>query len=258
MSQALILVDSGKDITSSSTTELMISALKRAINNSAEPPHTVQVLAANEFKYSGAVNQGLDSKQIPNLCTKDTIICPLTLDLPPELVFDAKAVFQSCRDVLGLRQRVLQKLRYSTNDGRFWLPVVLTAKGPLYGEVISLAREACEEEPLEGLSLTDLRYYQPFHLSDLRRQQLYQLGKHLLKLLLAPPATYLVQFGFTDSDVHFDRLYPFPSAPAIASLDVQQPDLFACHWSCLTNMPVFDLTIISPTSGQTYSLTLGT
>jgi hypothetical protein len=39
-----------------------------------------------------------------------------------------------------------------------------------------------------------------------------------VRMVSAPPATYLVQFGFQGSDICFDRLWSFPSAPAIARL----------------------------------------
>jgi hypothetical protein len=161
--------------------------------------------------------------------------------MPTTLPFPGKVVYQACSDVHGLRQRVAKQLGCAIDDGYFWLPVVLTAKGPLYGEVIGQVGEKLQE----NLS-SELSYYQPFHLSDAKRQQLYYMGHYLLQLLSAPPATYLMQFGFQGSDICFDRLWPFPSTAAIASLGVQEPDLLACHWYCLTNVPIFDLTIIPP------------
>jgi len=111
-----------------------------------------------------------------------------------------------------------------------WLPVVLTAKGPLYAEVIGLA--------------DDGSYQQPVDLSDVWRQPLYHLAYQLLQVLSAPPTTYLLQFGLPEQDLVFDRLWPFPTTPAIASIGVQEPDLFTCHWLCLTGQPISDLTII--------------
>jgi hypothetical protein len=171
----------------------------------------------------------------------DLLLCPLTLNLPGELEFPSKQIYQVCQDVEQLRQQVAQRLGYATGVGEFWLPIVLTAKGPLYAEVIAVAEPApLPERSTEPLSLT---YYQPFHLSDRWRQVVYQLGWQLLRSLSAPPATYLVQFGFQDEQICFDRLFPFPAPPAIASLGIQTPDLFTCHWRCLMDKPILDLKI---------------
>lgn len=245
MSKVLIVVEaSGKGIVESPTTLRMVSALKQAIITSVAPTLTVQVIEANmPHKITGADLQ-LDTSSVQDWTAKHVFVCPLTLNLSPTLPFPAKAVYQACLDVIGLRQRLAQHSEFAIADGSFWLPIVLTAKGPLYGEVIGLAGQVTGGKLPDDLSLCDLDYYQPFHLSDASRQQVYSMGQCLLQLLSPPPGTYLVQFGFQGSDICFDRLWPFPSAPAIASLGVQEPDLFACHWYCLTTMPVLDLTII--------------
>lgn len=238
MPKVVIVVQARRNgIERSLTNVQMVSALMQAIA-SATHSYEVQVVQTGidlEFNNTWMVSWG-----------KDVIICPLTLNLPPNLTFEAQRVYQDCRDISSLRQRVEQQLECCVGKGCFWLPVVLTAKVPLYGEVIALAGVRSPEQLPEDLFGSDLSYYQPFHLSDLQRQQLYQLGKNLLQLLAAPPATYLLQFGLEGSKICFDRLYPFPATPAIASLGVQQPDLFACHWLCLISQPVFDLTISPP------------
>ncbi|MEG4961965.1 MULTISPECIES: hypothetical protein [unclassified Microcoleus] len=164
------------------------------------------------------------------------IVCPLTLDVPENLVFPGRDVFRFCGNVSAARDRVSQELQVPVGDGNFWLPVVLTPKGPLYAEAIG-----AEADKQSG----ELSYSQPVHLSDLWRQQLYELAYRLLNLLNAPPATYLMQFGFVGERICFDRLWPFPAAPAIASVGVQVPDLFVCHWYCLTNKPIYDTQICS-------------
>ena len=164
------------------------------------------------------------------------MVCPLTLDVPSNLVFPGEDVFRFCRHVSAARDRVQEQLQVPTGDGNFWLPVVWTAKGPLYAEAIGA--EADQESG-------ELSYFQPVHLSDVWRQQLYDLAYRLLKLVNAPPATYLIQFGFVGERICFDRLWPFPAAPAIASVGVQVPDLFVCHWFCLTGAPIYDLQISS-------------
>ncbi len=189
----------------------------------SDPVTEVNICGVSEL-YSGAIADG------------GAIVCPLTLDLPSDLVFPGQDVFRFCANVAAARDRVGQELLFPVGDGNFWLPVVLTAKGPLYAEAI-----AAESDKLSG----ELSYRQPLHLSDVWRQQLYDLAYRLLDLLNAPPATYLMQFGFVGDRIFFDRLWPFPAAPAIASVGVQVPDLFICHWYCLTNKPIYDLQITS-------------
>ncbi len=241
ISKVLIVVEASED---SPSVIRMISALKQAIATSADVPVTVQAIAANTLQSNN--NLELDSTSTQDWAAKDVLVCPLTLNIPSNLPFRDEAIYKACRDVSGLRQQVAHQIGCKTGNGNFWLPLVLTAKGPLYGEVIGLA-----EEMPENLS-SNLNYYQPFHLSDAKRQQIYQIGHRLLQLLSAPPAAYLMQFGFQfEGSICFDRLLPFPAAPAIASLGVQEPNLFACHWYCLTNQPILDLTIIPALTNPT-------
>jgi len=146
-----------------------------------------------------------------------------------------EAIYQACDDVEGLRQWVKENLQVATGDFDLWLPIVLTAKGFLYGEAIG--KDATSPHG----------YRQPIDLSDQERQPLYKMGFDLLDHLEAPPAVYLMQFGLVDRGVGFDRLFPFPAAPAVASLGVQEPDLFTCHWYCLTGKPIRDLLILEET-----------
>lgn len=216
MTQVLIVVES----VGSAETTTIVSALERAmsIGSGAGLETTdVKVISASDL----SVNAGMVSAHF---------LCPLTLSVPETLVFPAQTLYATCRDVAGLRKQ-LEAWQYTTGNGTFWLPIVLTAKGALYGEVIG-----SDTASASG-------YTQPVHLSDHQRQPLYALGQRLLRSLNASPAVYLMQFGWQDSAVCFDRLYPFPAAPAIASLKVQTPDLFACHWACLTGQPLLDLTI---------------
>jgi len=200
----------------------LAASLKVAIAQS-NPLTQVNICGVSEL-YSGAIAPG------------GALVCPLTLDLPENLVFTAKDVFRFCGKVSAARDRVAQELLFPVGEGNFWLPVVLTPKGPLYAEVIGA--EASKQSDA-------LSYSQPVHLSDVWRQQLYELAYRLLNLLNAPPTTYLMQFGFLGERICFDRLWPFPAAPAIASVGVQLPDLFLCHWYCLTNKPIYDIQICS-------------
>jgi hypothetical protein len=236
MSRVLIVVDAlveetGKLVGALPTTARMVDALKDAIAWHSPAPITVEVIPSTDL-----ADALLLPSQERNLTAQDIIWCPLTLDLPHTLKFPARNIFQACSHVTSLRQRV-QQLGYETVGGgqRFgdlYLPVVLTAKGPLYGEVIS-----------EGEATSV--YQQPVDLPDNQRQPLYHLAYQLLQSVSAPPAVYLLQFGYNEQNLVFDRLWPFPGVPAIASIGVQEPDLFTCHWHCLTSQPIFDLTIIA-------------
>lgn len=190
---------------------------------------------------------------IANSTPKDLILYPLTLNLPEclaSLLPDSRrTIYQTCQDSTTLRQWVRQDLDDAIGSGAFWLPIVLTAKGPLYAEVIGRSgASATVEESGCGSPLRP--YHQPVHLSDRWRQPLYRLGQRLLRSISAPPAVYLLQFGFQDQQICFDRLLPFPAAPAIASIGVQMPDLFTCHWRCLTQQPILDVVIDSRTAYQ--------
>ena len=244
MSKVLILVESSDNgIDDCQTLVRMVSALTQVITTSTYPPVTVQVVRADTLQQTGDVHLASEPSNA-QLESREVLLCPLTLSLPDtlNLPFSARTIYQTCRDVPGLRQRLARQLGIGVGDGCFWLPVILTAKGPLYGEVISLGGAKIPDDK----SLYNLSYYQPIHLSDATKQQLYQMGHCLMRLLSAPPATYLVQFAFQDSEICFDRLWPFPAPPAIASLGVQEPDLFTCHWHCLNSLPVLDLTITPP------------
>jgi hypothetical protein len=216
-----ILVDElSEALDSTSTLSVMVAALKDAIATHPSTPtlDAVQVIAAADLATVGP----------------HAIALPLTLNLPATLEFPAAAVYRTCRDVAQLRQQVADQFGTATGDGQYWLPIVLTAKGPLYAEAIA---------PQPGSAPIDSRFLQPLHLSDRQRQPLYQLGMQLLTLLQAPPAVYLLQFGLQGDRVWFDRLLPFPAEAAIASLGIQTPNLYTCHWQCVKGQPIFDLII---------------
>ncbi|MDX2212071.1 MAG: hypothetical protein SFY66_02165 [Oculatellaceae cyanobacterium bins.114] len=170
---------------------------------------------------------------------RDTLVCPLTLHIPKALEFAGQAIYQICQDVQGLRLWVRREFGGLTGEGDLWLPIALTTKGPLYGEVIGseLETSAVQTDSIE------VSYYQPLHLSDRLRQPLYRLGGQLLRSHQAPPSVYLMQFSIQEDQICFDRLFPFPAAPAIASIGVQIPNLFTCHWHCISGQPLQDLAI---------------
>ncbi len=163
--------------------------------------------------------------ELPSIADPDTIYCPLTLNIPATFKFWGQSIGQICQDLDLVRELVAAKTGIrSAPNGDLWLSVIWTARGPIYGEVIG------ESDPET--------YQQPIHLDDLDRQSLYQLGYQLLTELAAPPATYLIQFSKQAREIIFDRLFPFPAIPAIASIGVQHPDLFECHWRCITRQSI--------------------
>lgn len=227
MRKVLILLDA--EFGAASWTIQMVKGFKEAIADSS-PLTQVESGLISELDWSTIAPQG-------------AVICPLTLDIPEQLVFPGRSIYRICRDISATRLRVEQELGVPTGDGNFWLPVVWTVKGPLYGEAIGL-KDPATSNPFPVSSPTfDPQYRFPLHLSDIWRQPLYAFAYRLLRSLQAPPATYLIQFGFQGREIYFDRLWPFPAAPAIATLGVQSPDLLSCHWHCLTGKPIYDIQV---------------
>ncbi|NEQ19133.1 MAG: hypothetical protein F6K28_04360 [Microcoleus sp. SIO2G3] len=218
MPKVFIVVESDeREIIDSPTVKRMLSAIEKAIAEDATPATSVEVVAAKYLTSKEEIlgfqpSDGQNFSQSPEI-----LFCPLTLSLPDHLGVPLQAIIKACADVPGLRQQLAQQMQIVIGDGCFWLPVVLTGKGPLYGEVIALAEEFYEKKLPQNLLLCDITYYQPFHLSDALRQPLYHMAYNLLQSLSAPPATYLVQFGLQKSEICFDRLWPFPTAPALAN-----------------------------------------
>lgn len=227
MEKVVIIINSeahaiGKPSRLSPVAERMVTALKQAIPETI----TVEIISA----------ASLWSKSESQKISKNLIYFPLTIQLPNWFDFPGRTIYQSCRDLEARRAWVEQKLAYQTSIGDswlgdLWLPIVLTHKGPLYGEVI-------------GEGAIPNSYQQPIDLTDDLRQPLYYLAHQLLENLSAPPSVYLLQFSLLGKDIVFDRLWPFPAAPAIASIKVQNPNLYACYWHCLTNQPILDLAIV--------------
>lgn len=223
MSRVIIVIDAHArvgELAGETTTVQSVEAMRSAIASSTSAKFTVEVV--NLF----------DLAQTTLPASQEIICCPLTLDLPNTLPFWGQNIFSVCRNLKSLRQQV-QKLGYKAGDTKgnknLYLPIVLTAKGPLYGEVI-----AGETTP----------YQQPLDLPDQQRQPLYYLAYQLLQALAAPPSVYLLQFNYEGQEIIFGSLLPFPDIPALASIGVQEPNLFTCYWHCLTNQPILDLTIL--------------
>lgn len=245
MPHVLIVIEPAATLTcdESVQTTQAVSALKQAILQENPTPSPPGDRLTDRTDPSWQINVATSTELVAQLDTDpvaaltQTLLCPLTLDLPNQLKFAAQEIYQTCQDRTRLRQQVAQ-WGYTIGNGHLWLPIVHTAKGPLYAEVIGQTNSVSPQG-----SATKTSYCQPIHLSDEWRQPLYELGFRLLKTLNAPPAVYLMQFRITDQTLYFDRLLPFPDLPAIASLGSQTPNLFLCHWRCLIGKPIYDLTI---------------
>ncbi|HEY9837453.1 MAG TPA: hypothetical protein V6D27_11205, partial [Vampirovibrionales bacterium] len=164
----------------------MVEALQKAIART-HPDCEVKVFSFSHLKPF-------------SLSDSEVLVCPLSLNIPNSVIGELQPLYRTCQDVEGLRTVVAERWQVATGTGNLWLPVVLTTKGPIYGEAIGLADEkqpGCEKV---------VQYIQPVHLPDRWRQPLYALGRRLLQWLEAPPATYLIQFGWSDQGLWFDRL----------------------------------------------------
>lgn len=220
--------DTGELILASPATETMVASLRKAIAKSTSQPIKVEVIA----------NSSLWSQPLISISNNQNLVyCPLTISLPGSFEFPASELYQACQQIEARRRWVAENLGFkvATKDswfGNFWLPIIITAKGPIYGEVI-------------GEGVLPNSYEQPIDLPDRQRQSLYNLGYKLLDALSAQPSVYLLQFGWQEQQIIFDRIWPFPAAPAIASLRLQQPDLFTCYWYCLTNQPLGEIRILA-------------
>lgn len=225
----------GTILSTSPATQRMAAALKDAIVTETKEETVVKTIAAHQLLHQTTWYNPEDS---------EWICCPLTIELPPQFDFPRAQLFQTCRNIKKVRQWVEQNLNLKTGNqirkvwhGNYWLPIVFTAKGPLYGEVIG-------ETQIPNL------YHQPIPFPDHKRQPLYRLGYQLLDSLSVQAGVYLLQFGFQEETLIFDRVWPFPAAPALASVSVQKPNLYSCYWQCLIQKPIRDLVISRKDSGK--------
>ena len=222
--------EQGKLLSASPVTQKMVEALQSSIAKYSAPSTAVEIVSAATLwsKHSRNIRKSRDS---------DTIYCPLTIQLPEYFDFPQKKIYSACKDVNARRRWVEKNLGFKTSVGdswigHLWLPIVLTDK-PVYAEVI-------------GEGSMPNSYEQPIDIPSRQRKSLHSLAEQLLDSLDAPPATYLLQFSLYKGEIVFDRLWPFPAAPALITLKTQQPDLFTCHWHCLTEQSVPDISIFDP------------
>lgn len=238
MHKLLIIVnakvrEAGK-ISASPVTEKMVNALIAGVNQelirptySKVPREIAEVEKPKPVKIEVIAAASLWSEPDKLKYTDSGVICcPLTIQLPYEFNFPGRNVWRSCQDIKGRRRWVEEKLNYKTsvNDtplGDLWLPIIVTKEGLLYEEII-------------GEGAMPNSYQQPVNLPDRIRHSLYNLAEKVLKSINKTPGVYLLQFCLRKSEIIFDRLWPFPAAPALASIQMQQPNLYTYHWHCLS------------------------
>ena len=221
--------DRGKLISASPVTQKMVEALQSSIAESSIPS-TVEIVSAATLwsKHARNAQKSKDDK---------TIYCPLTIQLPEYFDFPQKRIYSACKDINSRRKWVEKNLGLKTSVGdswlgHLWLPIVLT-DNPIYGEII-------------GEGSMPNSYEQPVTIPNRQRKSLHDLADRLLDSLDATPATYLLQFSLYKGEIVFDRLWPFPAAPASITLKTQKPDLFTCHWYCLTQQPIPKISVSDP------------
>ena len=225
MEKALIIINAevneeGKIISASPVTERMVIALKRGIYANS-PNAIVETVSAGSVS---SKNHRIVHKE------SNIIYCPLTIQLPESCNFPGKEIYAVCKDIHHRRHWVEKNLGYKTSVGdswlgNLWLPILLTEKGLLFADII-------------GEGAIPNYYEQPIDFPAKKRRSLYRLGSNLLEHLCATPAVYLLQFSLHNHEIIFDRLWPFPAAPALASLQCQKADLFDHHWRCLTGKAI--------------------
>lgn len=245
MAEIVLLVDRQPEVGSQeidwhTASERISPLLQAQLNDSAV---RIQVRAVED----------LTVQEAEYLHSPEILLYSLTLNRATELNLPGQALMQRCQDLPQLYAQITQ-WGYAIGAGYYWLPIILTAKGPLYGEVIGRRqRDSVSLLAETPASPQQVGYVQPVHLSDTWRQPLYAFGFRLLRYLTATPGVYCLQFGWQEHRLCFERLWPFPIKAAIASLGVQTPDLFACHWLCLAGLPILDLQISGQASYQQFS-----
>ena len=213
----------GKLIAASPVTQKMVEALQHSIIEHS-PSTDIEIVSAATLWTKNSRTTVIKRER-----EEDTIYCPLTIQLPEYFNFPQRNIYSACKDVNSRRRWVEKNLGYKTSVGdswlgHLWLPIVLTDK-PVFGEII-------------GEGSMPNSYEHPVMIPKRQQKSLHKLTEQLLDSLDAPSATYLLQFSLYSGEIVFDRLWPFPAAPALITLKTQQPDLFSCHWRCLTGKPI--------------------
>ncbi|WP_218081845.1 hypothetical protein [Anthocerotibacter panamensis] len=134
------------------------------------------------------------------------------------------------RSALPALEPTVLPLDWPQSLDALYLPVVWTARGPLYAEAIGVRGEFL---------------IQPWDLPDAARQVLYGFAQQVLRghpvwgvylIALVPGPEKMLVKGFE----------PMPSPIALVSTLVQKPDLFQAHLYCLQGWPLVELQIHTP------------
>jgi hypothetical protein len=218
--------DQGQLLSASPVTQKMVEALQSSILETS-PSRMVEIVSA-------ATLWSKNSKNFKRDAIIDTIYCPLTIQLPDYFDFPQRKIYAACKDINSRRRWVEKNLGFKTSVGdswlgHLWLPIVVT-DGLVFGEIIG-------EGPIPN------SYEHPVAIPKRQQRSLHSLAEQLIDSLEATPGTYLLQFSLYNGEIVFDRLWPFPAAPALITLKTQQPDLFTCHWHCLTEQPISKINI---------------
>ncbi|MEL6578238.1 MAG: hypothetical protein AAFQ14_00690 [Cyanobacteria bacterium J06621_12] len=221
--------EQGKLLSASPVTQKMVEALQNSIAQDS-PSRTVEIVSAATL---WSKHSRLTIKKDRN---NDTVYCPLTIQLPEYFDFPQRKIYSACKDINSRRRWVEKNLGLKTSVGdswlgHLWLPIIVTDK-PMFGQVI-------------GEGSMPNSYEHPVAIPKRQQKSLHSLASELLDTLSAPSATYLLQFSLHKGEVVFDRLWPFPAAPALITLKTQQPDLFNCHWRCMTNQTIAKISVSS-------------
>lgn len=220
MSKVIIIVnaqvDKGKVNANAPVAQKMALALSKSVMESNQC-HGIEIVGGADL---WSQSLPIDDSQ------KDIIYCPLTIKLPDWFNFPAQQIYYACADLEKRRKWVQQHFGYKVSKdnlhlGDLWLPIIFSSEKLMYGEVIG-----------EGILPND--YEQPQHLPSEIYTNVQILAKELLHSIQAIPSVYLLQFRMLDENIIFDRLWPFPACPAIASINSQKTDLFTHHWHCLS------------------------
>ncbi len=220
MSKAIIIVNAhvneGKISPTAPVAEKMAMAMKQGIISSNQSI-TVEILGGADL-WAKSVNLTSENDGVRYF--------PLTIKLPDWFNFSAKRVYKICSNLENRRKWVKQHFGYQTSSdnsllGDLWLPIIFKPRKTIYADIIGEGEMPNSYQQLPSFPETS-------------KNLVCTLASQLLESINATPAVYLLQFKIIKDNIIFDRLWPFPATPAIATINnKQQTDLFTHHWQCI-------------------------
>lgn len=79
--------------------------------------------------------------ELPSVADPKAIYCPLTLNVTPTFKFWGQSIGRSCQDIDRLRDLAATTTGVKVGSGgNLWLPIIWTARDPIYGEVIGMGK----------------------------------------------------------------------------------------------------------------------